>query len=57
MTDAMTWVDFAYLIVIAGLAWRCDYLARALRIEQQAVQEFEQIAERLSMEEAHRWSK
>lgn len=31
MNDAMTWVDLAYWIVIAGAAWRIDYLNRRLQ--------------------------
>lgn len=30
MTDAMTWVDVVYWIVIAGAAWRIDYLTGRL---------------------------
>lgn len=30
MTDALTLVDLAYWIVIAGAAWRIDYLTRKL---------------------------
>lgn len=30
MTDAMTWVDLAYWIIIAGAAWRMECLTRRL---------------------------
>lgn len=37
MNDAMTWVDLAYWIVIAGAAWRIDYLTRRLaELERQS---------------------
>lgn len=52
MTDAMTWVDLAYWIVIAGAAWRIDYLSRQLSMSENAVSEFELLAERLTRDEA-----
>lgn len=54
MSDPMTIVDLFYWIALAAMAWRIDYLSSALRLEREAVAEFEAIAERIASEEARR---
>lgn len=50
MSDPLTIVDLIYWMALAAMAWRIDYLSSALRLEREAVAEFEAIAERIATE-------
>ena len=52
MSDPLTIVDLFYWLALGAMAWRIDYLSSALRLEREAVAEFEAIAERIASEEA-----
>lgn len=54
MSDPLTMIDLMYWLALAAMAWRIDYLSSALRLEREAVAEFEAIAERIASEEAGR---
>lgn len=50
MSDPLTMIDLMYWLALAAMAWRIDYLSGALKLEREAVAEFEAIAERIATE-------